>query len=75
MCGTGLLHPNLILGLIIWLLIVTILIIMIIILMTCQQRTDRDRDRVSEYRRDNPWLDPTMREDHWKEYTVDTISQ
>ena len=73
-CGTGLLHPNLILGLIIWLLILTLLVIMLIILMTWRRKEETQRDSLRQLQRESPWGGQGMREDEWKVYNPETAS-
>ena len=75
-CG-GLLDKNVILALIVWLLLLTILIIVLLVLMTRRHSDHYSSSRKTEsYRagpKEAPWLD-ALREDQWKEYTVETIS-
>ena len=72
-CQTGLNHPNLILGLIIWLLIITLLVVMLLILMTRRRSELSQHDSLRVLQTSQPWRED-LREDVWKEYHVDTIS-
>lgn len=72
-CRSGLLNPTLILGLIIWLLIVTLLIVMLLILMTRRRSELSQHDSLRALQTSQPWRED-LREDVWKEYHVDTIS-
>jgi hypothetical protein len=78
-CNTGLRRDGLILGLIIWLFILTILVVALVILLT-RRRSEhrssiakRDSFRTLPRNSESPWID-AMREDTWKEYSVETIS-
>lgn len=70
-CGEGLLHPYLILGLIIWLLILTLIVIMLLVLLTRRHNefVKSSRESVRTLQRDSPWIVDT-RDDNWKEYTM-----
>lgn len=72
-CQTGLHHPNMILGLIIWLLIITLLVVMLIILMIRRRSELSQHDSLRVLQTSQPWGED-LREDVWKEYHVDTIS-
>ena len=80
-CG-GLLNRYVILGLIIWLLILTVLVMVVLVLVTKrakkektsrQQRLDNNVYSNNGLRESPPWVD-NLREDQWKDYTVETIS-
>lgn len=77
-CGQGLLQPNVILGIIIWLLVLTILLIIILIILVV-----RWRDLKPPPPSEKPWQQqqPVSRrtsryvaEGHRKDYAVDTIN-
>ena len=73
-CGAGLLHPNLILGLIIWLLVLTLLVIMLIVLLTWRRKDEVQRESLRHLQRESPPWVAGMREDEWKGYSSETVS-